>query len=184
MNTTVLNFIKLCLRSNESDRPSAADLLNEDFFVDIDSEENNCPVRLNTKDFEETIKRRDQRLLNDKDRDNKLSSSLRFVEGKEKNLFRSEKTLNKFKEITKSPILSSTSKPNMNNNYINDYINNINNNSNNNNNIVLREFKDVLNSEVQYTETNFEMKRPSIRNNTEFQRKSDIQQHLNVINYV
>ncbi len=64
MNSKVKNFIKLCLNVNPDERPSASELLNNSFFEDMDSEENNYPIKLNTKDFQETIKMRDHNKTN------------------------------------------------------------------------------------------------------------------------
>ena len=93
MNSTVSNFIKLCLRGCESERPTASELLNDEFFWDIDSEENNCPVKLNTKDFEETIKKRNPN----------SSLNIVFINVDSKN------KPNTLKEVKNTPLLNSNS---------------------------------------------------------------------------
>jgi cobalamin biosynthesis protein CobT len=49
----MLNFIRWCLTESDNERPSAEDLLKSVFLNDLESEENNHPISLDTNEFKE-----------------------------------------------------------------------------------------------------------------------------------
>jgi len=99
MNNTVKDFINLCIKSSEEERPTADELLQLEFFNDITSEENNFPVKLNTKDFEESTKKREKEITTNEKSDKINETYLGRISSKmleNKNNIKSDKNLSRY----------------------------------------------------------------------------------------